>query len=566
MDFGVLEFLNAVGGLGFFIFGMKVMSEGVQKLAGDKLRSILGAMTSNRGLGVATGFLITCLIQSSSATTVMVVSFVNAGLISLIESIGVIMGANIGTTFTGWLVTLFGFKIKIAHFAYPIIAFGMPLLFTNKAKLKSLGEFLVGFALLFLGLNYLKEMFSSISADDLQFLIQYADNGILSTILFVLVGTVLTVVVQSSSAAMTITLLLVNQGSIPLDVGAAIVLGENIGTTITANLAASVANVHAKRAARAHLIFNVFGVVWMVSIFSAFMEFIDYIYQPIHGALESIDATLVKDGENALKLSLFHTSFNILNTALLIGFVNFIGKIVIKLVPSKGDEDETFRLEYIENAAISTPELSLEEAHKELLRYMHIISKMSHQTKQLINTTDSKEYKMLLEKISRKEEVTDQMEEEISSFLTKVARNKMSDSAMRRLRGYLSITSDLERVGDIYYQVSQTLEKKKEKNVWFSPDQRNSLNEFLDLLEESINLATTNMRANSEEKVNLEAAYIVENKINQFRDKLQKEHLYNMESEEFNYQGGMHYKDIYSSFEKIGDHIVNVSEALKGKV
>jgi len=296
MDFGFIDVLKLVGALGFFIYGMKIMSEGIQKAAGSSLRRILSAMTSARFLGLGTGFLITCLIQSSSATTVMVVSFVNAGLLSLTESIGVIMGANIGTTITAWLVSLFGFKFKIAHFALPILAFGFPMIFSNKAKLKSWGEFIIGFALLFMGLDALKDSVPDIKGNPeaVAFIADFANMGLLSTLLFVLIGTILTIVVQSSSAAMAITLVLCNQGVIPLDVAAAIVLGENIGTTITANLAAAVANIHAKRAAIGHLIFNVFGVVWVIIFFDPFLQLIKYMWIPFHNMLQSINPEFVK--------------------------------------------------------------------------------------------------------------------------------------------------------------------------------------------------------------------------------------------------------------------------------
>lgn len=565
MEFNLLTILNTIGGLGFFIYGMKVMSEGIQKLAGDKLRAILSVMTSNRVLGVLTGFFITCLIQSSSATTVMLVSFVNAGLISLVESIGVIMGANIGTTFTGWLVTLFGFKVKIAHFAYPIIGIGMPFMFTKSDKLKNLGEFLIGFALLFLGLNYLKELFSTISNEQLEFLIPYSEHGILSTLLFVFVGTVLTVIVQSSSAAMAITLLLVNQGAIPLTIGAAIILGENIGTTITANLAAAVANVHAKRAARAHLIFNVFGVVWMVLLFTPFIELINIIFVPIHGALEGINPDLVKDGDNALKLSLFHSIFNLVNTLVLIGFVGLIANIVKKLVKTNGIDEESFELKFIDNTAISTSELSLERARKELLKNLEITQKMAIYSRELVNTTNYTDYNELLEKIKLNEEVSDKLEEQVAHFLSRMAKHEMSDSAMKRLRNFLSVASDLEKIGDIFYDTSISLKKKKEKKVWFSPEQRSHLNKLYELLEEAFSMVNENLDYASKEDVNMDGVRVLERRINDYCDTILKEHVKSMEDENYNYQGGLYYKEIFNACEKIGDYLVSINEALAGE-
>lgn len=565
MEFNLLTILNTIGGLGFFIYGMKVMSEGIQKLAGDKLRSILSVMTSNRVLGVLTGFFITCLIQSSSATTVMLVSFVNAGLISLVESIGVIMGANIGTTFTGWLVTLFGFKVKIAHFAYPIIGIGMPLMFTKNDRLKNTGEFLIGFALLFLGLNYLKELFSNISNEQLEFLIPYSEHGVWSTLLFVLVGTILTIIVQSSSAAMAITLLLVNQGAIPLTIGAAIILGENIGTTVTANIAAAVANIHAKRAARAHLIFNIFGVVWMVILFTPFIAMIEKVYIPIHGALESIDPGLVEKGNNALKLSLFHSIFNLVNTFLLIGFIGVIAKVVKKIVPAKGFDEESFELKFIDNTAISTSELSLEKARKELHKNLEITQKMSRYTSELVNTTDYSDYSDLLHKIKLNEEVSDKLEDKISHFLSKMAKHEMSDAAMKRLRNFLSVSSDLEKIGDIFYNTSVSLKKKKEKKVWFSPEQRSHLNKLFELLDEAFVTVNDNLNYISKEDVNMEAVRNLEKRINDYCDTIHKEHVKSMEDENYNYQGGLYYKEVFNACEKIGDYIVSVNEALAGE-
>ena len=339
MKFGLLEFLTLVGALGFFIFGMKIMSEGIQKVAGSRMRQILGAMTRNRFAGVATGFLITGLVQSSSATTVMVVSFVNAGLLTLVESIGVIMGANIGTTITAWLIAIVGFKVKISALSLPIIAIGFPFLFMSSNRAKAWGETLVGFALLFLGLEALKTAVPDLRSNPevLEFLTNFTGYGVLSTISFILIGTVITVVVQSSSAAMALTLVAANSGWIPFEMAAAMVLGENIGTTITANLAALIGNVHAKRAARAHFVFNIFGVIWMILAFPYFLEGINYYMQTTQGV------SPLSPGMYAsipIALSIFHTTFNIINVLALIGFVPLIERLVKKMVPSKGEDEE----------------------------------------------------------------------------------------------------------------------------------------------------------------------------------------------------------------------------------
>ncbi|MCG8387974.1 MAG: Na/Pi cotransporter family protein, partial [Cytophagales bacterium] len=373
MDFGIFDALTLVGSLGFFIYGMKIMSEGIQKVAGARMRQILSIMTSNRFSGALTGFLLTSLVQSSSATTVMVVSFVNAGLLSLVQAIGVIMGANIGTTITAWIISILGLKVKIAAAALPIIAFGFPLLFSSRNKIRSWGEVIVGFALLFMGLEALKSSVPDIKSNPqmLEFLASYTDLGIISTLIFVGIGTVLTIVVQSSSATMAITILMANQGWISFDIAASMVLGENIGTTITANLAALVANTYAKRAALAHFIFNIFGVTWMMILFPVFLGAIDNYMTDAYNNSPYQSAEAIPIG-----LSIFHTTFNIINTVALIGFVKFIASVVTKMVPIKGEENE-FRLEYISDRLMKTPEVSLQEAAKEVAKFGKITSRMS---------------------------------------------------------------------------------------------------------------------------------------------------------------------------------------------
>ncbi len=386
MKFGFFEVLQLFGALGFFIYGMKVMSEGIQKVAGTKMRQVLSAMTSNRLKGVFTGFALTSLIQSSSATTVLVVSFVNAGLLSLVESIGVIMGANIGTTVTAWLISIIGFKVKIATYAMPIIALGFPMLFFSRSKVKSWGEVLIGFALLFLGLTYLKDSVPDLKSNPeiLSFLSGYTDLGFLSLLIFVGIGTLITVIVQSSSAAMALTLVMANNGWIPFELAAAMVLGENIGTTITANLAAIIGNVHAKRAAAAHFMFNIFGVLWIMLLMPIFLNAIDSYMMLTGGSSPYNNAEDIPIG-----LSIFHSSFNIINTLILVNFVNIIAKAVTKMVSSKGD-DEEFHLEYIGTGMMDTAELSLEEAAKETSKFGEITSRMSGFLRDLLEAKKTK--------------------------------------------------------------------------------------------------------------------------------------------------------------------------------
>lgn len=566
MDFGFLDGLKLIGALGFFIYGMKIMSEGIQKAAGSSLRRILSAMTSTRFLGLGTGFLITCLIQSSSATTVMVVSFVNAGLLSLTESIGVIMGANIGTTVTAWLVSLFGFKFKIAHFALPILAVGFPMIFSNKHKLKSWGEFIIGFALLFMGLDALKDAVPDIknNPEAVAFISEFADMGIFSTLLFVLIGTILTIVVQSSSAAMAITLVLCNQGVIPLDVAAAIVLGENIGTTITANLAAAVANIHAKRAAIAHLIFNVFGVIWVIIIFDPFLNLIEIMWVPFHNMLQSINPEFVKS-ETEMKLSLFHTTFNIINSLLLIWFVNKIAAIVIKVVPSKGEADEEYHLEYISTGIMATPEMSILEAQKEVAKFGVITKKMNGFVTSLLTEQDKKAISKLLARIKKYEDITDRLEAEIADYLAKTSEGEMSEESSIQVRGMLSIIGDLERIGDIYYQMSKAMERKAEKKVWFTPEQRKNILEMFEMADQALTQMCNNLNSNYD-NVTIDKALEHEHSLNNYRKMLRKEHFKSVEKGDYNFESATIYSDLFNSIEKVGDHTINVTEGIIGEV
>lgn len=565
MKFGFLEFITLVGALGFFIYGMKVMSEGIQKAAGSKLRRILGAMTSTRFLGLGTGFLITCLIQSSSATTVMVVSFVNAGLLSLTESIGVIMGANIGTTITAWLVSLFGFKLHIAHFALPILAVGFPMIFSKKNNLKSWGEFIIGFALLFMGLDALKNAVPDIKSNPeaVAFIADFANMGFFSTLLFVLIGTLLTIVVQSSSAAMAITLVLCNQGVIPLDVAAAIVLGENIGTTITANIAAAVANIHAKRAAIAHLVFNIFGVTWMLLVFHPFLHLIEIMWKPFHNMLQSISPAFAKS-DVEMQLSLFHTMFNVINSLLLIWFVNKIATLVTKIVPSRGKADKEYHLEYITTGLMSTPDLSILEAQKEVAKFGDLVKRMNGFVKELITTTDTKEMGKILARVKKYEEITDRIEQDVADYLAKVSQGEMSETSSIRVRGMLRIIGNLERMGDIYYQMSKGLERKHEQKVFFTPEQRERLLKMFDLVDEALENMHKNLKGHYE-NITLAKAIELEENINEYRKTLRKEHFENVEKAEYNFASATIYSDLFNSLEKIGDHTINVTEGITGE-
>lgn len=560
-SFGVFEALRLVGSLGLFIYGMKMMSEGIQKAAGNKMREILGAMTSNRFTGLFTGFLTTSLIQSSSATTVMIVSFVNAGLLTLRQAVGVIMGANIGTTVTAVLILFFGFsKFSISDYSLPIIAIGFPLLFFKNNQLKSAGETLIGFSILFMGLDFLKSSVPEITPDQLQYLIGLTEYGVFSTLLFVLIGTLLTVIVQSSSAAMALTIIMCERG-MPLEMAAAIVLGENIGTTITANLAALIGNVHAKRAARAHLIFNVIGVIWMLFVFPFFLDAIN-----AYMATTEIGMPTAAN-KNATKwaLTIFHMSFNIVNTFMLIWFVGHIAQVVTRLVPARSDEDEQFSLEYIGGGIMSTPELSLVEAQKELVKYANITYRMLSFLKELLYEKDKREQKVKLDRIQKYEEITDRIEVEVADYLLTVSQGEISKDASVKVRSMLDIVSEMEQIGDVFYQMSRSYDRKIQNKAWFTMEQRNNLVQMF----ETVNRVFENMIKNLEgryEDINLDEAQALEDELNALRDRIRKEHLDNMGKGNYNIDSGMIYTDLYSSLEKAGDHMLHINEAIAGKV
>ena len=563
MEFGIIELLTLIGALGFFIYGMKVMSDGIQKVAGSKMRSILSKMTSNRFLGITTGFILTALLQSSSATTVMIVSFVNAGLLSLVESIGVIMGANIGTTVTAWLISLLGFKVKIASIALPIIAIGFPMMFSSKSNIKAWAEVLIGFALLFMGLDALKESVPNLkeNAEFLSFLSSYADMGTISLLIFIGVGTILTLVVQSSSAAMALTLVMCYEGYIPFELAAAMVLGENIGTTITANLAALVGNVHAKRAARAHFIFNIFGVIWMIFAFQFFINSIDS-YMISNMDLSPLSVV----GESVaipIGLSIFHTSFNIINVLLLVWFVPLISRIVIRMQPSKGETDEEFHLEHIGGGLMQTAELSVLEAQKEVIKFGEITSRLHNMIPELIQETDNKKFDKLMGRIKKYEDITDKMEVEIADYLAKASQGEMSDSASLKVRSMISIINDMERIGDICYQMSISIESKRREKEDFTVESSKSIENMLSEVQKALDIMNNNL-SSEYSQVTLTEANNAEININNMRNKLRKSYLQKIEKGEMKIQTGMIYHNLIHSLEKVGDHIFNITEAIVG--
>lgn len=551
MEFGFLEFLELIGALGFFIYGMKVMSEGLQQVAGDKLRGVLRTMATNRYTGVLTGFLITAILQSSSATTVMTVSFVNAGLLTLVESAGIMMGANIGTTITGWLVSLIGFKVKISHYALPIIAIGAPLLFMHRAKTKKWGEVLIGFALLFLGLAFLKDAVPDIKSSEsiMGFLNQFTESTFLNRLLFVGVGALITVIMQSSSAAMSLTIVLATQG-LPIEIAAAMILGENIGTTITAELASLVANVHAKRSARIHSLFNVIGVTWMIIL-------MPFVLDLLNGVLPA-----PTDGDpNKFTLAAFHTTFNLLNVLILIGFVPLIVKIAIRTVKSKGEVDEEFRLEYIETGVFNSPEIAVFEAKKEVHKMAEIDLKLFRMLPDIWKDSDKKGFSAKLARIKKYEDITDRIEIEIADFLTKVSEEPISEKTSLRVRNMLSSIQDLERIGDICYQMGQNLQRKNDMKVFFTPSMRENLNKLADLVDKALVIMVDNL-ASTENDLSMDAAKEAEYAINNLRDQIRSDYFKSVGEWEHKVESGIIYNDMIHSLEKVGDHAINVTESL----
>ncbi|MFA9371774.1 MAG: Na/Pi cotransporter family protein [Labilibaculum antarcticum] len=560
MNYGLADILTLIGSLGLFLYGMKLMSEALQQVAGDKMRTILAAMTSNRLKGVMTGVLITALIQSSSATTVMVVSFVNAGLLSLVESIGVIMGANIGTTVTAWLISLLGFKVSMSAISLPLIGLGLPFLFSKNRTKKNWGELIMGFALLFIGLQFLKTSMPDIknNPEILNFLTSYTDMGFASTLLFLSIGTLLTILIQSSSATMALTLVMCNSGWISFEMAAAMVLGENIGTTITANLAAMIANTSAKRAARAHLIFNTVGVVWMLISLPYFLNGIAWVNMTLLGGGDPFTSTAAVP----VSLSLFHTVFNILNVVFLIWFANFIVKVVTKLVPIREDAEEEFKLQHIKTGTLSTPEASLFLAKKEISTYVKSTKKMFSYTKQAFNETNDKTFNKLFEKIDKREDESDDMEVEIANFLAKVSETRLSSENSERVRAYFKMVSDIESVGDSILNLTKAMKRKREQKAWFPQELRDNINNMFALVDEALDVMHENTKKEFTE-VKIKKAWEIERSINDYRTLLKTEHLNNVEEHKYKYQAGIIYNDMFSECEKIGDYCINVSEALK---
>ena len=562
MEYSIYDLLKLFGSLALFLYGMKIMSEGLQKLAGDKMRRILTAMTTNRVTGVLTGMLITALIQSSSATTVMVVSFVNAGLLTLAQSIGVIMGANIGTTVTAWIISALGFKVDIAAFALPLLTVGVVMLFMQKSKYKSMGEFIMGFCFLFMGLSYLKA-----NAPDLQnnpemlaFVQDYANMGFMSILLFVLIGTVLTMIVQASAATMAITLIMCANGWISFELGAALVLGENIGTTITANLAAITGNTQSRRAALAHLVFNVFGVIWVLCLFTPFTNAVTWIVENWMGITDNGDGSFV-----SFQLSAFHTCFNVCNVLILIWLVKFIEKTVCKILPTK-ESDEDTRLRFITGGLLSTAELSILEAQKEISLYAQRTHRMFGFVQELLNTKKGDEFNKLFSRIEKYESISDNMEVEIAHYLNQVSEGRLSAESKVQIQNMLREVTEIESVGDSCYNLARTLSRKRQNlQEDFTEKQYEHIQNMMNLADEAMEQMIKVVDKSNSQHVDVNKSYNIENEINNYRNQLKNQNIIDVNNKMYDYQIGVYYMDIIAECEKLGDYIVNVIEATGAK-
>ena len=556
MDYSFFDLLRLIGSLALFLYGMKIMSEGLQKFAGDSLRKILTAMTTNRVTGVLTGVLITALIQSSSATTVMVVSFVNAGLLTLSQSLGVIMGANIGTTVTAWIISALGFKIDIAAFALPLLAFGIPLFFSGKSSRKSVGEFIFGFSFLFMGLQSLKANAPDLGAnpDMLAFVQNYTDMGFFSIILFLFIGAILTMVVQASAATMAITLIMCANGWIDYHLGVALVLGENIGTTITANLAALTGNTQARRAALGHLVFNVFGVIWVLVLFYPFTGAVSWFVENGMGVTDPAVSV-------SFKLAAFHTAFNLSNTFIMIWFVRWIEKTVCTLINPKVEEEE-YRLQYITGGMLSTAELSILQAHKEISLFAERTSRMFNMVKDLFYEKEEEAFFKTYSRIEKYENISDRMEIEIANYLTQVSEGRLSSESKEEIRVMLRAVSEIESIADSCNNMARSIKRRNEFKSYFTEEQNHHIDHMFELVGRALDQMNVILHKSEPARDDINPSYNVENEINNYRNQLKRGNIEDINNKLYQYQDGVYYMDMVSESEKLGDYVLNVVQAV----
>lgn len=556
-------FFQILGSLALLIYGMKVMSEALQKMAGSQLRHILGAMTTNRLTGMLTGTFITCAVQSSSATTVMTVSFVNAGLLTLAQAISVIMGANIGTTLTAWIMSL-GYNVDLTIVVFPAFFLGIMLIYSKKRRY--FGDFLFGIAFLFFALVLLSGAGKNLDLEHnpsvIDFFSSFDTKSHLTIITFLLIGTVITCIVQSSAAVMAITILLCSTGVLPIYLGIALVMGENIGTTATANLAALGANAQARRAALAHLVFNVFGVIWVLCLFYPFVNFVCSLvgYNPDGNMSAAQKATLLP-----IVLAMFHTCFNVCNTTVLIWFIPQIEKLVCQLIKPKADkEDEDFRLRFIQTGIMKTPELSVFEAQKEISSFGERIQRMFGMVRELLEIKDGKAFEKLYDRIEKYEGISDSMEIEIAKYLDQVSDAHLSDDTKAKIRAMLREISEIESIGDSCFNIARTIKRKVDNKEEFTEKQHENIHQMFLLVDEALTQMNF-MFTHDRHTLDMNRTFNIETEINTFRYQLRNQNIEDVDNHLYTYGIGTMYMDIIQESEKLGDYVVNVAEARMGK-
>lgn len=587
MNYSIFDFLSLLGAVCLFLYGMKVMSEGLQKVAGDRLRNILGIMTKNRVTGVITGILITALIQSSSASTVMVVSFVNAGLMSLAQAMAVIFGANVGTTVTTWIISAFSFEVNISDYSVLLLAAGVPMLFMKKSFYKSLGEFLIGFCFLFMGLDLISHYVPNLQENPemLEFLTKYTSMGYGSVLVFFLIGIIVTMVAQSSAATFAITLIMCSQGWISYELGCAIILGGNIGTTITPVLASLSGNLAAKRTAMGHVLFNVLGSIIVLALFQPFVSLVADITQWIQGSnpldisaaqeTAMADSTLINpaggltskaQATTAFALAMFPTVFNTLNLFVMIWFTKLYVKIVCWIMPARHKEsDEEFSLKFIGRGMLGTSELNITQAQKEILVYAERVARMLVMARELIHLRDKDEkYTNLYSRIEKYEDISDRMEIEIGNYLNRVAEGRLSPEGKMRIAGMLRIISEIESIADSCFNVAKTLNRKNQVHVEFDESIMKEIDEMYDMVDGAMNNMLEILRQmETPEDANIITAYNKEREINNFRNRLRDDNIYNINNKVYDYQEGIFFMDLIGEAEKLGDFMLNVVEGVK---
>ncbi|MBC8618819.1 Na/Pi cotransporter family protein [Parabacteroides faecis] len=558
MDNTIFTVLKLLGSLALLMYGMKVMSEGLQKLTGDRLRNILGAMTTNRFTGLLTGAFVTAAVQSSTATTVMTVSFVNAGLLTLTQAISVIMGANIGTTITAWIMSIFGFQFNMTNVIYPLFALSLPLIFSKKSGRKSFGEFIFGFAFMFLGLTTLRENAMHMDLEHNQAIISFITSckewGMFSVLLFLLVGSIITMAVQSSAAVMAITLILCSSGVLDLYLGIALVMGENIGTTVTSNIAALTGNAQARRAAFAHFIFNFFGIVWVLCIFHPFIDVVKDI-------VNYIAPNTPKEIAITYTLSAFHTAFNICNVLILIWFIKPIERLVCFVIKSK-PEDEEYRLHYITGGLLSTAELSILQANKEISLFAERTTRMFNMVKDAFYEKDEEAFMKTYNRIEKYENISDHMEIEIANYLTLVAEGRLSSESKEEIRIMLRAVSEIESIADSCNNLARTIKHRNEGKSVFTDKQNHSIDRIFEMVTKALYQMNSILKKPELTHDDINPSYNIENEINNYRNLLKQHNVEDINNKEYQYQDGVYYMDIVSEAEKLGDYVLNVVQAV----